>query len=175
MTLFVGRGSSEKVTVESSFATIEGPTPFTRLNPSIEPNGPRESRSATIRFASAGPMYRRPSISFSLAMSKSIGPTRLGGAFCFRSRFGLRSPERRAESAAFIWVSRAERALRSTGERLWKARKALVDAPRTRTTEKKRSAFRSAGVGMTNPTLAAADSATLPKPRASAHTVPWRS
>jgi len=116
MTLFVGRGTSEKVTAESSFPTIEGPTPLTRLRPSIEPNGPKESRSATMRLASAGPMCLNPSISFSVATSRSTGPAGLGGAFCFFSRFGLRSPDLRAESAALICRSRADRAWASAGE-----------------------------------------------------------
>jgi hypothetical protein len=81
MTLFVGRGTSEKVTAESSFATIEGPTPLTRFRPSIEPKGPKESRSATMRLASVGPICLRASICFSVATSRSTGPAGLGGGF----------------------------------------------------------------------------------------------
>ena len=147
MTVLVGRGTSEKVTAESSFSTIEGPTPFTRLNPSIEPNGPNESRSATIRLARVGPICRRPSISASLATSRSTFPTALGAVFFRGWRPGLRRPARRAESAALIWVSSAVRAAESAGWRLCSARHARVEAPSVRTIEKKRSAFRSAGVG----------------------------
>jgi hypothetical protein len=150
MTSLVGRGTSEKVTLESSFSTIEGPMPFTRKSPSLEPKGPNESRSATILFARAGPICLRFSISFTPARSRSTGPTGLGGLFLARSRFGLWMA-RRAESAAFIWSSRAERARESAGDPLRSARKARVEAPRTRTTVKKRSAFRSAGVGMMRP------------------------
>jgi len=167
MTLFVGRGRSEKVTVESSFATIEGPTPFTRLNPSIEPNGPRESRSATIRFASAGPIYRRPSISFTLATSRSTGPTGLGGAFCFGSRFGriggfYLGLEGRPGSGV-DWRTTVE-SPKSPGRR----------AQHENYREKEERL--PLGGGWHDPTtLAAADWATLPKRRDSAHTVPWRS
>ncbi len=151
MTSLVGRGTREKVTLESSFSTIDGPMPFTRRRPSIEPKGPKESRSATILFANIGPICLSPSISLTLATSRSTGPAGFGGALGGRSRLGLRKPARRAESAAFICNSRAERALVSLGERLWKTRYVLVEAPSTRTTVKKRKAFRSAGVGMMRP------------------------
>jgi hypothetical protein len=150
MTVLVGRGTSEKVTLESSFTTIEELTPFTRLRPSSEPNGPNESRSATMRLAKAGPTYLRDSISFSVATSRSRRPTRLGGAFCFFSRLGFRNPDFRAESAAAICRSSAERERESAGERLCNASKARAEAPRTRTVEKNRSALRSAGVGIAN-------------------------
>ena len=93
MTLFVGRGTSEKVTAESSFATIEGPTLLTRLRPSIEPKGPKESRSATIRLARVGPICLKPSISFSIATSRSTGPAGFGGVFAsFTFRLAQPSP-----------------------------------------------------------------------------------
>jgi hypothetical protein len=43
---------------------------------------------------------------------------RFGWGFLSFSRFGFRKPHWRAESAAFIWRSRADRACRSTGEGL---------------------------------------------------------
>src|SRR5947199_8784349 len=113
MTVLVGRGTSEKVTFESSFATIEGPTPFTRERPSIEPNGPKESRSATMRFASAGPTYLKDSISFSVATSRSTGPVGLGGAFCFFSRLVLWRADLLADLAAWTWRSSPDLALPS--------------------------------------------------------------
>ena len=125
--------------------------PFTRLSPSIEPNGPNESRSETMRLARVGPTCRSASISFSPATSRSTGPAGLGGVLCFLSRFGFLRRDRRAESAAFIWASSAERALESDGAWLWRTRYARVEAPRTSTTAKKRRAFRSAGVGMMRP------------------------
>ena len=91
--------------------------PFTRVRPAIEPKGPNESRSAIIRLASVGPTCLRASISFSLATSKSNGPSGLGAAFFF-SLFGLRNPALRAESAAFICRSSADLAPTSTGDRL---------------------------------------------------------
>jgi len=109
MTVFLGRGSNEKVTAESSLATIEGPMPFTRNNSSLEPNGPKESRSATMRRASAGPMCLKDSISSADATSMSTGPGRTGGAFPFPARLDFR-PAFLAESAAFICDSSAARA-----------------------------------------------------------------
>src|SRR5688500_10877670 len=108
MAVFLGRGSSEKVTLVSSFPTMEGPMPFTRSKPALDPNGPKESRSATIRRASAGPMCLKDSISSAVATSRSTGPGRGGGGFFFPRRLGVR-PAFLAESAAFIWDSRAAR------------------------------------------------------------------
>ena len=89
MTVFLGRGSREKVTLVSSFSTIEGPMPLTLNKPSLEPKGPSESRSATIRLAMAGPMCLSDSISASVATSRSTGPGRTTGAFRFFPRFAL--------------------------------------------------------------------------------------
>src|SRR3990170_5654007 len=117
MTVLLGRGRSEKVTLVSSFPTIEGPIPLTLSRPSLDPKGPKESRSATIRRARAGPIYLRDSISSAVATSISTGPGRGGGAFCFLPFLGFR-PAFLAESAAFIWDSRALRAGPS-GARGW--------------------------------------------------------
>src|SRR5439155_22399690 len=97
-----------------------------------------------------GQICLRASISLTVATSRSTGPVGFGGSLFGRSRFGL-CMARRAESATFIWSSRAERALESAGELLRSVRKARVEAPRTSTTVKKRRAFRSAGVGMMRP------------------------
>ena len=156
MTVFLGRGRSEKVTLVSSFATIEGPTPLTRSRPSLEPKGPKESRSATIRRARAGPMCLKDSISSAVATSRSTGPGRGGTAFFLARRLGVR-PAFLAESAAFIWDSRAARAASPTGPEDALARNAFVAVPNKRTAEKKRRAFRSAGVPMVRQSLANAD------------------
>lgn len=50
------------------------PTPFTRRSSPSEPKGPSESRSATIRCASAGPTFGSDTISHSCARSMSTGP-----------------------------------------------------------------------------------------------------
>src|SRR2546423_3782506 len=102
MTVLVGRGTNEKVTAESSFATIEGPMPFTLCKPLNDPNAPNESRFATMRLASVGPTYRNATISSTPATSRSTGPFGTGGGFLGLSRFDLRNPALRAESAAWI-------------------------------------------------------------------------
>jgi hypothetical protein len=52
---------------------MTGPIPRTRWNPCREPKGPNESRSATMRAASTGPIQGRASISASDARSRSTG------------------------------------------------------------------------------------------------------
>ena len=160
MTVLVGRGTPEKVTAESSFSTIEGPMPFTLCKPSKEPNGPNESRSATMRLASAGPTCLSATICSTLAVSRSTGPDGLGGVFFVLVRLDLRRPDFRAESAARIWDSSAERALASFGLALWSVRIARPDAPRTRTIEKKMRALRSAEVGIIDPNRSPRDYVT---------------
>ncbi len=54
---------------------MAGPTPRTRCSPSNDPNGPRATRSSTMRRARAGPMRGRRSNSAAEADSTSIGGT----------------------------------------------------------------------------------------------------
>jgi hypothetical protein len=63
---------------------VAGPTPLTRRSPSSDRKGPRESRLATIRLASAGPTLGKVSMASGDAVSRSIGPASWGaGAFPF--------------------------------------------------------------------------------------------
>jgi len=57
-------------------AATRGPTPRTRSTAAISPNGPSESRLATMRRASAGPMRGSRSISAAPATSRSTGEGR---------------------------------------------------------------------------------------------------
>lgn len=74
-----GRGTPEKVTTSRSDLAMAGPIPRTRCSPSMEPNAPNESRLATIRCASAGPMRGSDSIAATVARSRSSGPVAVGG------------------------------------------------------------------------------------------------
>ena len=58
---------------------MAGPTPLTRSKPSREPKGPKESRSAIIRLASAGPIRGRRRSDSAGAVSKSKGVERIEG------------------------------------------------------------------------------------------------
>jgi hypothetical protein len=87
--------------------------PFTLRKPSKDPNGPKVSRLATMRLASAGPTCLRATISSTEAVSRSIGPFGAGGCFFTLLRLDLRNPDLRAESAALIWDWSAERVLAS--------------------------------------------------------------
>jgi hypothetical protein len=49
------------------------------------------------------------------AMSRSTGPFGAGGGFLALSRFDLRNPDFRAESAALIWDWSADRVFKSAG------------------------------------------------------------
>ncbi len=82
----------EKVTRGASPAAVAAPTPFTRRNPSIDPNGPSESRLATILFARAGPTRGSRSSSAIVATSRSRGVAAVGGALARpRPRSGAKS------------------------------------------------------------------------------------
>jgi hypothetical protein len=61
-----------KLTWSRMAANREAPTPGTLSNPSRLPNGPRASRSATMRFASPGPTRGSRAISAAPARSRSI-------------------------------------------------------------------------------------------------------
>src|SRR5919106_2995506 len=99
---------------------MAGPTPLTRSKLSREPKGPRESRSAIIRFASAGPIRgrRRSDSAGAVSRSKGIEGVALleGGGARLRS-FALDpldpfdALDALAESTAAICASSAARAL----------------------------------------------------------------
>ena len=59
-----------------------------------------------------------PGLGYVLAFLVAFG----GLYICLLAPFGRRRQARRAESAAFIWVSSADLALESVGEWLWRAR-----------------------------------------------------
>lgn len=66
-----GRPDPPNVTRPSSWRASAGPIPRTRCNPWSEPKGPYAARSATMRFASDGPIRGSRSISSALATSRS--------------------------------------------------------------------------------------------------------
>lgn len=68
-----GRGEPENVTCGRRRSVSAEPMPRTRSSASTEPNGPRRSRSSTIRAANAGPMPGRRSSSSTVATSTSTG------------------------------------------------------------------------------------------------------
>ena len=133
---------------------MAGPTPRTRSNPSREPKGPSESRSATMRRASAGPMRGRRSRDSAGAVSRSTGTgfggsgdRGIGGDF---ERLGRAERRERgctlAESTSAIWRASAARAASEGGVSLPEARWNRTPAPRSATAEKKIRAWRSEGV-----------------------------
>ena len=151
-----GRGVWEKVTAPATLRASAGPTPRTRWNPSIEPKGPLESRSATIRAASAGPIPGRDSSCAAVAMSRSSGEVRgVGreGAGAFvrgrgeppgdRGRARLVFSALRAESTARSWAPSPRS---SDGRSSAGFRHARAPVPSTATAEKNSRTLRSAGV-----------------------------
>ena len=170
-----GRGVPENVTSESSRAASAGPIPLTRLRFASEPKGPRFSRSATIRRAITGPTPGSASSCAAVAISTSTlargnvgaalplgaraalpesSPDKLSGSARRRprARRGLFLPfpcfARRAESTAASWPSSARASAAGTASIVPTARNARTEAPRRPTLARKRSAFFSAGVGM---------------------------
>lgn len=157
-------------------AASAGPIPRTRWSPSIEPNGPAESRSATIRAARLGPMPGSRSSSSAEAWSRSTGPLRPSGAFgragrvpgagglgarptaagggaavgaaaARERRAGRRPPEEIAESTAANCWARAARSSAGGAPAGCTARQPRTPSPRAATAATKRRALRSAGVG----------------------------
>ena len=153
-------------------AATRGPTPRTRSTAAISPNGPSESRLATMRRASAGPMRGSRSISAAPATSRSTGEGRgtrsaARGAPAApalspdgrpapspaprRSRL-VRLPDavtlflpraRSAESTRWMCRASACRDAAVGGAPSPLPRTACVPAPSTATAERKRSARRS--------------------------------
>jgi hypothetical protein len=172
-TTWGGRGWRENVTYGAMPAASAGPTPRTRRSPSSDPNGPRESRLATIRPARTGPIRGRRWISAAGATSRSIREGGRGGEGAAgaarrpgeervtreeRGRAGAAFPiftfaaaAWRAESTAWSWRSRAKGSSGwspNCGSFTRSAAEARTVAPRTRRVERKRRARRSEGVGM---------------------------
>lgn len=169
-----GRGGWENVTCGRSRSASTGPMPRTCCSASSEPNGPRASRSSTIRAARAGPMPGRRSRSSAAATSTSTGPVTTGAGGRGSPSAALRGARRRpvGELAVFIpaaedaapadrrrappdamaestWescVASAVRASASAGPRR-SARQLLTPMPSAATAATKSSAWRSPGVG----------------------------
>ena len=150
-----------------------GPMPRTRSSSPVLPKGPSESRSATIRAASAGPTPLSVSISAADAMSISMiagmtGSSGVAGVpasadadewaglvrrpLPFFLPFFFLATCCRAESTASIWASSARRAAASGGLSLRRTAAPRAPAPSTTTAPRKRRAFRSPGVGISHRT-----------------------
>lgn len=173
-----GRGTPEKDTRSRIALASPGPMPRTRCSPAIDPNTPKESRFATIRRASAGPIRGRDSSaaisarSMSITAGTALGRSAGNGAtpadrgqpvagdrpwaalpLVLSPRFFRRFISRlgelaTAESTRAIWAasSRGDPAITASPPRV--ARHALTPIPSAAMAAKKRSACRSAGVGM---------------------------
>ena len=138
---------------------MAGPTPLTRWNPSREPKGPSESRSAIIRFARAGPMRGRRSSDSAGALSRSSRVRGIDVVEGFEVREGgsrgilaldpldpLDPRDSLAESTAAICARSDARAVAAGAWLGRDARWKRTPAPRSVTAEKKQSALRSDGV-----------------------------
>ena len=179
LSLLVGASAlatPEKVTRSRRALAMAVPTPLTRCSPSSDPKGPKESRLATIRAASAGPILGRDSMAAAGAKSRSMILTADGGR---RTADGDGAGVGAADSALRFWAAfyalrlrRAARPASRLGERataestraIWAARSlgdpctrrsppraarhAFTPTPRAATAAKKSNAWRSAGVGM---------------------------
>jgi hypothetical protein len=162
-TALSGRAVPENVTRPRSPSTIFGPTPRTRSRPANDPNGPRDSRSATMRCASAAPILGSVSISDAGARSRSTGPrtTSGAGAGVATSVVAERGAGRRdgrgrrpRDGAALPCESTAESCAESAprspvvGTTSRAARANRTPAPSASTAPKKRRARRSVRVAM---------------------------
>jgi hypothetical protein len=132
-TAFEGRAVPEKVTRPASADASAGPTPRTRSKPAREPNAPRESRSRTMRSASAGPIRGRRSISIDDARSRSTS-SRGGGAGELSRREVERRGFRTVVRAPFDFVLGVARSLTRAAAaestlRRWAASEALAGPP----------------------------------------------
>ena len=135
-----------KVTSGRSFSTSRAPMPRTSQSASIEPNGPAESRLATIRAASAGPIPGSDSMAAESARSRSMGAE---GVATERGRFTCALPARglrergaaRAESTRWSCRSSETTASGSTVGRL--ARHIRTVLPDKATRARNHSALRS--------------------------------
>jgi|SRR5687767_2226025 len=78
----IGRDVVENVTYGDRRFDIPSPMPYTRVNASIEPNGPHRSRLSTMRAASAGPIHGNASIVMALAVSRSTRIRAVSRAVC---------------------------------------------------------------------------------------------
>lgn len=99
----------ENVTRAASDAASAGPTPATRSNPLMDPNGPLAVRSDTMRRASTGPIRGNDSISAAVATSRSTGAVRAAGGEMLSLSIDRLSGSRthpRAESAAAMESAR---------------------------------------------------------------------
>jgi hypothetical protein len=115
----IGRDVAENVTYGKRRFDIPSPMPYTRVNASIEPNGPHRSRLSTMRAARAGPIQGRPSIVATPEVSRStriravsrtgcdaVRIVRLSPALVRRDALPFFAPVRAARTRA-IWESSA--------------------------------------------------------------------
>jgi hypothetical protein len=145
-----GRRGALNVTSGRSLADIAFPTPFTSHNASIPPKEPAESRCATIRSASVGPIPGRASSSATDARSTSTGPRAVFVVLLtLLSLFdGFILWALPAESTRASWPSSAATFDAEAGGS--RARQTRTEAPDRARKTRKPSAFRSLGEGITH-------------------------